>query len=55
VRLNPTNLTPVLIPLLNEIFILQTVTFFTLFFFVNAFNIVSIWYLAGIYLTLLGC
>lgn len=34
--------------------ILQTLMLITLFFFVNTFNVLTVWYLAGIYLVLLG-
>ena len=34
--------------------ILQVVTIFVIFFFVNTFSIQTLWYLAGVYLTLLG-
>ena len=34
--------------------ILQILLVLSLFYFVNTFNIITIWYLAGIYLTLLG-
>lgn len=35
-------------------FCLQTLSLVTLFFFVSTFNILTLWYLAGIYLVLLG-
>ena len=38
----------------SDIFLLQNLTFLTLFFFISTFNILSLWYLAGIYLVLLG-
>lgn len=38
----------------SDIFILQNLSFLTLFFFISTFNILSLWYLAGIYLVLLG-
>lgn len=38
----------------NELFFLQILLLTTLFYFINTFNIITIWYLAGIYLTLLG-
>lgn len=34
--------------------ILQTMAFVTLFFFVSTYNILTLWYLAGIYLVILG-
>jgi len=34
--------------------ILQLFSIITLFYFINTFNILTIWYLAGIYLTLVG-
>jgi len=40
--------------MLTDIFILQILSFITLFFFISTFNILSLWYLAGIYLVLLG-
>lgn len=40
--------------MLNEIFILEILLFFTLCFFINVINIISLWYLAGIYLFALG-
>ena len=40
--------------MLNEILILQVLSLITLFYFVNTFNILTVWYLAGIYLVLLG-
>ena len=39
----------------NELIILQTSLIFVTFFFVNTFSIQVLWYLAGIYLILLGC
>lgn len=38
----------------SDIFLLQNLTFLTLFFFISTFNILSLWYLSGIYLVLLG-
>ena len=35
-------------------FILQILSFVTLTFFVSTYNILTLWYLAGIYLVLLG-
>ena len=40
--------------MLNEILILQILTLITLVFFINAINIITLWYLAGIYLVSLG-
>jgi hypothetical protein len=40
--------------LLNEIFLLQILSIISLIFFINTINIMSLWYLAGIYLVLLG-
>ncbi len=40
--------------MLNEILILQVLLLITAFYFVNTFNILTVWYLAGIYLVLLG-
>jgi len=34
--------------------LLQTLMIITMFYFVNAFNILTLWYLAGIYVVLLG-
>jgi len=39
----------------NDMFILQVLSFITLLFFVSTYNILTLWYLAGIYLVLLGC
>lgn len=38
----------------NEIIILQIINFFLLIFFINAINIITLWYLAGLYLMSLG-
>jgi len=38
----------------NDMFILQILSFVTLTFFVSTYNILTLWYLAGIYLVLLG-
>jgi len=38
----------------NEMLLLQILMIVTMFFFVNTFNILTLWYLAGIYLILLG-
>lgn len=40
--------------MLNELFLLQTLTISTLFFFISTFNILTLWYLGGVYLTALG-
>lgn len=40
--------------MLNEIFILQILIICTLLFFINIINIITLWYLAGIYLLSLG-
>lgn len=40
--------------LLNEVFLLQILTLITLIFFMNTINIITLWYLAGIYLMSLG-
>ncbi len=40
--------------MLNELLILQTLILITLFFFLTVVNILSLWYLAGIYLVALG-
>lgn len=40
--------------MLNEIFILQILSVISLIFFINTVNIISLWYLAGIYLIALG-
>jgi len=40
--------------LINDILILQILIFFNLIFFINIINIITIWYLAGIYLINLG-
>ena len=40
--------------MLNDVFLLQSLTFITIFFFLNTFNIISLWYLAGLYLVFLG-
>jgi hypothetical protein len=41
--------------LLNEIFLLEILIFITLIFFINVVNVISLWYLGGIYLINLGC
>nr|YP_010049606.1 NADH dehydrogenase subunit 6 [Halteria grandinella]QPL16011.1 NADH dehydrogenase subunit 6 [Halteria grandinella] len=40
--------------MLNELFILQILSIITLIFFINSINIITLWYLAGIYLMILG-
>ena len=40
--------------LLNETFILQILSVLSLIFFINTINIITLWYLAGIYLLSLG-
>ena len=40
--------------MINELFLLQVLLLSTLFYFINTFNVITVWYLAGIYLTLLG-
>lgn len=40
--------------MLNELFILQILSIITLIFFINSINIITLWYLAGIYLIILG-
>lgn len=40
--------------MLNEIFILQVLTCLTLFYFLTTVNVITLWYLAGIYLMSLG-
>ncbi len=40
--------------LLNEIFMLQLLSIIVLIFFINTVNILSLWYLAGLYLVFLG-
>ena len=40
--------------MLNEIFILQTLILITLYFFTSTYNILTLWYLAGLYLLFLG-
>ena len=40
--------------MMHDVFILQNLALVTLFFFMNIFNILSLWYLAGIYLVILG-
>jgi len=41
--------------MLNDVFLLQNLSLVTLCFFVSTYNILTLWYLAGIYLVLLGC
>jgi hypothetical protein len=40
--------------MLNEMLILQTIALITLLYFVTTFNVLTVWYLAGIYLVVLG-
>lgn len=40
--------------MLNEILIIQVLIIITTFYFINTFNVLTVWYLAGIYLVLLG-
>lgn len=40
--------------MLNEVFILQILSVTSLIFFINTVNIISLWYMAGIYLIALG-
>lgn len=40
--------------MLNEVFFLQILSSLALIFFINSINIVTLWYLAGIYLVTLG-
>jgi len=40
--------------MLNEMILLQLTAFVSLYYFVSTFNITTLWYLAGIYLVLLG-
>lgn len=40
--------------MLNEVFILQILSVTSLVFFINTINIISLWYMAGIYLVALG-
>lgn len=41
--------------MLNDVFLIQNLSLVTLCFFVSTYNIMTLWYLAGIYLVLLGC
>jgi len=41
--------------MLNDVFLLQNLSIITLCFFVSTYNILTLWYLAGIYLVCLGC
>jgi len=41
--------------MLTDVFLLQNLSLVTLCFFVSTYNILTLWYLAGIYLVLLGC
>ena len=40
--------------MVNELILLQTLLIITTCYFLNTYNLITIWYLAGIYLTLLG-
>jgi hypothetical protein len=40
--------------MINEVFLLQLLILITLIFFINTINILTLWYLAGIYLMALG-
>lgn len=40
--------------MLNEVFLLQVLSIVSLIFFINTINIITLWYLAGIYLVSLG-
>lgn len=40
--------------MLNEVFILQLLTIISLIFFITTINIITLWYLSGIYLIALG-
>ena len=40
--------------MLNEVFFLQILSIISLIFFINTINIITLWYLAGIYLIVLG-
>lgn len=40
--------------MLNEVFFLQILGIISLIFFINTVNIITLWYLAGIYLIILG-
>ena len=40
--------------MLNEVFVLQVFSVMTLIFFLNTYNILTLWYLGGLYLFLLG-
>lgn len=40
--------------MLTDAFLLQSISLITLFFFASTFNILTLWYLAGIYLVSLG-
>jgi len=40
--------------MLNEVLILQTLTLAVLFFFLTTFNLLTLWYLGGLYLVALG-
>lgn len=40
--------------MLNELILLQVLLILVTFYFINTYNLITIWYLAGLYLTLLG-
>ena len=40
--------------MLNEVFILQTLILITLIFFISTYSLLTLWYLAGLYLVFLG-
>jgi hypothetical protein len=40
--------------MLNDLFLLQNLSLLTLGFFISTYNILTLWYLAGIYLVMLG-
>jgi hypothetical protein len=40
--------------LLNEMLLIQTLLIITSLYFISTFNVITVWYLAGIYLVFLG-
>ena len=40
--------------MLNDVFLIQSLSIVTLLFFISTYNILTLWYLAGIYLVCLG-
>lgn len=40
--------------MLNDVFLIQSLSIITLLFFISTYNILTLWYLAGIYLVCLG-